>query len=140
MFKAKKKAEQDCHAGVTIPAAENAMLEGADVIEHPEVTRIPIRRGDLYSRLDSHLRQYESSALLSAEQPRANILAPVMFDVFEADLRNGGRVRHIDLIERAKQLGLISENESPCCSFGLGQTSPCVGRQIAPGHRCPKPW
>ena len=109
MFKAKKKAE-------TV-AADNAALEGGDVIEQPEFTRIPVRRGDIYSRLDSHLRQYESSALLSAEQPRANILAPVMFDVFEADLRNGGRVRQIDLIERAEQLGLISENESPLVSW-----------------------
>jgi hypothetical protein len=40
-----------------------------------------------------------------------------MFDVFEADLRNGGRVRQIDLIERAEQLGLISENESPLVSW-----------------------
>jgi hypothetical protein len=95
--------------------AENALLEGDDVAEEAEeqpLARIPVRRDELYARLDHALR-LRGCALLATPMPRASVLAPQQYHLFEVELKDGGRVSRIDLIKRIRELGLIENFESP---------------------------
>src|SRR5947209_19438434 len=91
------------------PPPVNAVPEGADVLVGAWV---PIPLDTIFDRLDRELRLRES-ALLAVAQPRASHIETAQFWVYEAQLHEGGTVRRIDLVKRARELGLIENCESP---------------------------
>jgi hypothetical protein len=92
--------------------ADNALLEGGDVEEQPPTACIPVTRDEIYARLDHVLRQ-RNCALLATPQPRTGPLDPQQYWLFEVELKDGGRVSRIDLIKRARELGLVEAFETP---------------------------
>ena len=72
---------------------------------------MPVALDELYRRLDSALRPY--SALLAVPGPQESVLAEPSFNVYRAELLNGGRVEEIDLIQAAREAGVIGDAESP---------------------------
>jgi hypothetical protein len=52
-------------------------------------------------------------ALVASPQPKASALEPQQYQLFEAELQDGGRVRSIDLMKRARELGCLEDFETP---------------------------
>jgi hypothetical protein len=103
-----------------VKSANNALLEGGDVAVEAEqpLARIPVTFSEVYARLDRELRLHER-ALLRAPQPRTSALEPAAFWVFEAQVRDNGKVCLIDdLVSRARELGCLEEFETPIPIWG----------------------
>jgi hypothetical protein len=94
------------------PSADTAVLEGDDVPAEP-AAKIPVSRSELYHRLDEHLRREEGAALLAVRYAPANPFQEAIYQIFEAPMRAGGIVKEIDIVKRARDLGLLGETESP---------------------------
>lgn len=95
----------------------NAQLEGADVVE--ERARIPLALDEVFQRLDRVLRMRDC-ALLAVQQPKAGPLDEPACWIFKSELRDGGRVKVIELVTRAYEMGVIGETESPIPTWGAG--------------------
>jgi hypothetical protein len=95
------------------PTADNAVLEGDDVPTEQPLAKIPVSRSELYHRLDEHLRREEGSALLAIRYASANPFEEAHYEIFEAQMKDRGTVCLIDIVRRARDLGLLSETESP---------------------------
>jgi hypothetical protein len=91
---------------------ENAVMEGADVPE----SKVPVALHTIYDRLDRELRR-SGSALLAEEVWRPNPLTPVDYEIFECQLMEGGICRKIDLVQRAREVGVIEACESPILTW-----------------------
>jgi len=94
-------------------SADTAVLEGDDVPVEQPLAKIPVSRSELYHRLDEHLRREEGSALFAIRYPGRTPFDESHYDIFEAEMRDNGRVKLIDLVKRSKDLGLLGETESP---------------------------
>jgi hypothetical protein len=94
-------------------SADAAVLEGDDVPVEPPLAKIPVSRSELYHRLDEHLRREEGSALLAARYADPNPFVEPIYEIFEAPMRDKGVVKLIDIVKRAKDLGLLGETEAP---------------------------
>jgi hypothetical protein len=92
--------------------ADAAVPEGDDIPVEQPLARIPVSRSELYGRLDSELRK-AGSALAAVHYPVTNPFLEPIVEVFECELRTGGRVKEIDLEKRSRELNLITETESP---------------------------
>ena len=99
-LKLKRKAEEP---------ADNAAIEGDDVAPS---ANIPVALDTVYDRLDRALRMREA-ALLCLMQPRASALETQRYWVYECELQDGGKVRRIDLVARARELGVLEDFETP---------------------------
>jgi hypothetical protein len=100
-------------AASPIPAAGdlvlvNAALEAADVLSE---NRVPVSFSTLFDRVDEFMRP--RVALVAVRHDRASALQDVAFAVYECQLRDGGKVTAIDLVARARELGLLEPFESP---------------------------
>jgi hypothetical protein len=93
--------------------ADVAVLEGDDIPVEQPIAKIPVSRSELYHRLDEHLRREEGSALLAVRYADPNPFVEPVYEIFEAPMRDKGVVRLIDIVKRARDLGLLSESESP---------------------------
>jgi hypothetical protein len=100
--------------------ALNAQIEGEDVLEEQEPPREEARavltKSDLFLRLDKTLRCIDS-ALVAIEQPRSSPLDEPAYLIFECELKDGGRVKLIDLVARGKKLGIIEDCETVIDSY-----------------------
>ena len=94
-------------------AADVAVLEGDDVPVEQPLAKIPVSRSELYHRLDEHLRREEGSALLAVRYAPANPFLEPVYEIFEAQMKHKGTVSLIDIVKRAKDLGILGESESP---------------------------
>ena len=92
-------------------AADTAVID--DVPVELPVAKIPVSRSELYHRLDEHLRREERSALFAIRYPGRTPFDESHYDIFEAEMRDNGRVKLIDLVKRSRDLGLLGETESP---------------------------
>ena len=81
----------------------NACLEGADVVSE---TNVPTSYSTLFDRVDQAIRP--GSALIAVAIPRNNPMKDAEFVVFECKL-----IKQIDLVARAKELGLLEPFETP---------------------------
>jgi hypothetical protein len=107
MAKAQKEAEP----------VVNAVLEGAEAVEEGiESVRIPIALDAVFERLDKALRQ-RGAALIAIQQPRANVLDVAKYSVFEAEIKDGGKVRVVDLVKRAYELNCLDPHETVVSHF-----------------------
>jgi hypothetical protein len=100
-------------------AETNALVEGGDVVEEQErePARVPLAMDEIYRRLDRELRR-SGNALLAEEVYRPGPLTPVDYQIFEAQLMEGGLVRTIDLVQRAREVGgVIQDCESPILTW-----------------------
>jgi hypothetical protein len=93
--------------------ADVAVLEGDDVPVEQPLAKIPVSRSELYHRLDEYLRREEGSCLAAVRYAPANPFLEAVYEIFESELRDGGRVSKIDIVKRSRDLGLIGETESP---------------------------
>jgi hypothetical protein len=76
---------------------------------------IPLDLSSLYFRTDRLVRHYEDKALLCVEKDKASPLAEPQYFVYLADLKDGGKVRLIDLPSYAKKHygeEAVSDNET----------------------------
>jgi hypothetical protein len=92
--------------------ALNAQIEGEDVLEEEpprEETRVPVAYDTLYNRLNLSLMPY--AALIAIAGPQENVLDEPTFEVFRADLFDGGKVTKIDLVEEARKAGVLEACE-----------------------------
>jgi hypothetical protein len=87
---------------VAAPALGNAVLEGGHV---------PVGLTELYHRIDAVLIP-RGSALIQIEFPRISPNVDVIKKIYEAELRDGGTVREIDLEKRGRELKLLEPFES----------------------------
>jgi hypothetical protein len=93
--------------------ALNASVEGEDINEKEperEPTRVPVAFDTLYNRLNLALMPY--AALVAIAGPQESVLAEPSFDVFRAELSEGGRVTKIDLVEEARKAGVLEDCET----------------------------
>jgi hypothetical protein len=89
---------------------ESAVPEGGDVLEGAQV---PVALCAVHERTDLFLRENYGHALIATEDERANALATRTFTIFEVELREGGKVKQIDLVRRARELKILEPCESP---------------------------
>jgi hypothetical protein len=94
-------------------AADAAVLEGADVEVEQPLARIPVSRSELYHRLDEHLRREAGSALLAVRYASPNPFEEAHYEIYEAEMRDNGRVKLVDIVKRSRDLGILGETESP---------------------------
>jgi hypothetical protein len=94
-------------------AVDVAVLEGDDVPAEQPLATIPVSRSELYHRLDEYLRREQRAALFAIRYPGRTPFDEASYDIFEAEMRDNGRVKLIDLVKRSKDLGLLGETESP---------------------------
>ena len=94
--------------------------EGEDVFGRRVKVRQPIPLDVVFHRLEKELRK-RGSTLLATYQPRESAIAEVAFWVWEAEMRDGGTVRAIDLVKRAYEIGgVIAKCESPTTTWASG--------------------
>jgi hypothetical protein len=93
--------------------ADTAVLEGDDVPAEQPLARVPVSKSELFHRLDEYLRREEGSALLAVRYAPANPFLEAVYEIFEAPMRDKGVVKLIDIVKRARDLGLLGESESP---------------------------
>jgi hypothetical protein len=93
-------------------AVENALLEGGDIVGESPLAKIPVTKDELFMRLNREL-QLQDRALIASPMPRANALAAADYWLFEVELRDSGKVRRVDLIRRARELGCLEDFETP---------------------------
>jgi hypothetical protein len=97
-------------------ALNAAQIEGDDVPEvleqepEREPTRVPVAFDTLYNRLN--LALMPDAALVAIAGPQESVLAEPTFEVFRADLFDGGRVVKIDLVEEARKAGVLEDCET----------------------------
>lgn len=78
----------------------------------PPRSLVPVTMDTLFARLDAMLRP--DAALLRSPRPRANVLAEQQFDVYLAEMRSGGKVTKIQLVDYSLKHGVFDpEVESP---------------------------
>jgi hypothetical protein len=95
--------------------ALNAQTEGDDIVveqepERREQTRVPVSFDTLYNRLNLALMPY--AALVAIAGPQQSVLDEPTFEVFRADLFDGGRVTKIDLVKEARKAGVLEDCET----------------------------
>jgi hypothetical protein len=86
---------------------ERACPEGADVSDF----QVPVSLDIIFDRLDLELRN-NGRAVIAVELPKASALAESQYDVLEIELVHGGRVKRIDMVKRARELGCLQDFES----------------------------
>jgi hypothetical protein len=92
---------------------DNAQIEGEDlIVEEPprEQTRVPVSFDTLYNRLNLALMPY--AALVAIAGPQQSVLDEPTFEVFRADLFDGGKVTKIDLVKEATKAGVLEDCET----------------------------
>src|SRR6516225_3860259 len=94
-------------------SADTAVLEGDDVPTEQPLAKIPVSRSELYHRLDEHLRREAGSALLAVRYAPANPFEDAHFEIYEAEMKDRGTVRLVDIVKRSRDLGILGETESP---------------------------
>jgi hypothetical protein len=94
--------------------ALNAQIEGEDVLEEQEApreeTRVPVAYDTLYNRLN--LALMPDAALVAIAGPQQSVLDEPTFEVFRADLFDGGKVTKIDLVKEARKAGVLEDCET----------------------------
>jgi hypothetical protein len=93
--------------------ADTLVLEGDDVPAEEPIARIPVSRSELYHRLDEHLRRECGSGLLAVRYASPNPFEEAHYEIYEAEMRDNGRVKLIDIVKRSRDLGILGETESP---------------------------
>jgi hypothetical protein len=99
-----------CQTAIMAKAAlidERACLEGADVSDF----QVPVSLDAIFDRLDLELRN-NGRAVIAVELPKASALAESRYDVLEIELVHGGRVKRIDMVRRARELGCLQDCET----------------------------
>jgi hypothetical protein len=92
---------------------DNAVLEGADVPAEEPLAKIPVSRSELYHRLDEYCRREQGSALLAVRYASPNPFEEAHYEIYEAEMRDNGRVKLVDIVKRSRDLGILGETESP---------------------------
>ena len=86
--------------------------ETQDIFGNWVTVKTPLMLDQIFQRLDKELRK-RGSTLLAVYKNRYSVTAPVQFDILEAELRDSGRVRLIDMVALAYDCGVIAKSESP---------------------------
>jgi hypothetical protein len=108
--------ENGTHASV-LPAAPPAPAEA----EH--LPPIPVTRDQVFWRVDRALR-LQDRGLIAVLRPHTHPLDPSEYDIWEVELKNGGQVQQIDLIERAVELGVLDLKVESPMQFWTGTLTP----------------
>jgi hypothetical protein len=77
-----------------------------------ESSAVPVALDEVFARLDNCLRRDHARALIAVVIPGNGPLATVERTIFEAELKQNGRVFRCDLVSRARKLGLLENFET----------------------------
>jgi hypothetical protein len=86
---------------------ERACPEGGDVSDF----QVPVSLDVIFDRLDLELRN-NGRAVIAVELLKVSALAESQYDVLEIELVHGGRVKRIDMVKRARELGCMQDFET----------------------------
>jgi hypothetical protein len=93
----------------------NAALQGGDVVEPPPPrakASLPVALDDVFLRLHNTLVK-QGLALQATMSKQATAYEPAQWDIFEIEIWDGGRVKRIDMVARAREVGAIEDYEIP---------------------------